>query len=480
MAGSNYFDAVIIGLDPAGLLAAGRLARQGSRVLVVGQGGSRDFYRLEEREVPASVGWLPPRGHSPWLDELLVELNLEDAVRPLGEPARPALQLITPRERLDLDSQDPQRETELRRAFGADAERLSGALQRIQALHRDFCAQLGEIDELPPAGLWSRFWLRRRQQARAVELPPADEFPFALRMLMWGNDFLSRLPAAGRSPGLEAHLAAAQLGGLRLVERIRMHLITALEKLGVDCREKAAVERMRFDGRRIAEIQLLSDRGRYPVGTALFNLPIGPCAKLLPLERRHRRFSSLAETVRPSQSIFGIDLILPRKALPLGLGALALVQAPEAPQGREGLLRVQLADFDEKSQRVRVNLSRLVPTLERARGNEYLGTVQKEMLSAAAWIIPFLADHPQVRSSPYWTSLAPAEDPASPWEIDSVIDTEHEIFPGGSVLPVRTVYPNVFFTGPEVLPGMGIGGAALAARQAARCVGEIAGRHPRP
>lgn len=475
MAGTKFFDVAVIGVDPAGLLAAGRLARKGCRVLVIGQGGGRDFYRLEEREVPASVGWLPPRGHSPWLDELLSELNLEDAVRPLGEPARPALQLITPAERLDLAAEEEAREAELRRAFASDGERLRGALQRLLVLDRDFRAALGEQEELPPASFWSRLLLRRRQKNHPAALPPAEEFPFALRMLLWGNDFLSRLPPAARTPGLEAHLAAAQLGGLRLVERLRTHLLTALEKLGVDCREKAVVEHIRFDGRRVCEIHLLSDSGQYPVGAVLFNLPIGACTKLLPLHRRHRRFASLAESVRPAQSIFGIDLVVPQHSLPLGLGSLALVVPPNSPEGREGLLRVQLSMFDAKANRVRVNLSRLVPTLERARGNEYLGTVQKQMLEAAAWLIPFLSEHQLARSSPYWTSLAPAEDPASPWEIDSVIETEHEIFPGGAVLPVRTMYKNVFFSGPEVLPGMGVGGAALAARQAARAVGETVG-----
>ncbi|MBW1809035.1 MAG: hypothetical protein JRJ87_12645, partial [Deltaproteobacteria bacterium] len=93
------------------------------------------------------------------------------------------------------------------------------------------------------------------------------------------------------------------------------------------------------------------------------------------------------------------------------------------------------------------------------------GPLQKKLLEAASWLIPFLNANLEVQSSPFWEGRSGDEPHPSPWSMHQIFETKQNVGLGCSILHAKTPYKNIFYCGPEAIPGLGIEGAAYAARQ---------------
>jgi hypothetical protein len=149
---------------------------------------------------------------------------------------------------------------------------------------------------------------------------------------------------------------------------------------------------------------------------------------------------------------------------------LFLVRKLDEPFEEDNLIRIQVQPYPERAERVVVTLSCIVPFRKRTLGRDYLGPLQKSMLDAADWLLPFLKKNLEGQSSPFWESRSGDMAHPSPWSIHPVFETEQEPVLGAGLISNRTPYKNMFYCGPEAVPGFGKEGAAFAALETAKLV----------
>jgi phytoene dehydrogenase-like protein len=476
MSRASFHDVIVVGTDRAALLAAGLLARQKYRVLLLGHGGLRTLADHDGQRVPALPCMLPPLGRAPLLDDLLRSLAVEDPVHPLGEGELVPLQVVTPAERLDL----PLEPVALARELGRGAaDQQEAFLRRVQQA-RDRQATLEALLEarpaLPPGGLGDRLRLSRWKRAL---VPPAEataEEPPLWRILTRATAFLGNLPAETSAPLAVERLVLDLLDGLRFVPDLSQRLLEALGRIGVELRPEAVVEEIGVEGGRLAWVRSAPGSELCRCRALVGGLPLGELLELVPLKQRRRGARLLADSTRPFESAFTVNLVVPAGALPVGLARhVLLVQDPGAPLEEDNLIRLQVLPFPGRKERVQICLACMTSYRRRGLGREHLGPLQKRMFQAAAGLLPFLEEHLEGLTSPFWGARQEDAGHPSPWLIQRTLETDQPVWLGLGVLPSRPAYANLWLAGPEVLPGLGLRGEAWAALQAAA---GIQRRHP--
>ena len=213
MTRASFHDVIVVGAEPEGLIAAGLLARQGYRVLWIGQAGTRHGYQHDRTWIPTFPPWLPPHGHAPLLDEALSQLGVEDPVHLIGNRPEPALQVVTPSWRLDLSAAEGRQARELERALPAEAKRAQAELETLRAQDLRLRAALGSCPEVPPQGLRARARLRRLASSLTTraEVPQSS----VARILQAASGFCCQLEDHARWPAVTAHLVQGMLSGMR-------------------------------------------------------------------------------------------------------------------------------------------------------------------------------------------------------------------------------------------------------------------------
>lgn len=469
---TSFYDVIVVGGAPAGLMTAGLLRRRKYRVLGIGQGMTGNRYLHEGTRIPATSCLLPPYGHAPSLDAVLKELGVEDPVHPLGKDSRTGLQIVTPTRRLTLAPEQERLQAEIERATPQDAETFARVLPALETADEAFKELLRQQPSLQQTSLRERS--RRKRALHALEnapVPPIDAWPFALRVLVAAASFQAGLGPAARSDHATVHLVLGMIGGMRLVPSLYDLLADALHRIGVDFHPKTVAEEIFFDGRTPGGVTTLREAETYKGASLVTSLPIRDALEMIPLRRRHKRFRLWAESVRPALSLFSLNLAVPDDALPLGMGRhLLLVRRPGEPLEEDNLIQVLCQPFPGRDATTLMTLGCLVPYRKHTLGREYLGPLHTSLLEAACWLVPFLQDHLQGQSSPFWASRAGDEGHPTPWSLHQVLESEQEVNLGTSLVPLQTPYRNLFHCGPASMPGLGIEGAAYAARQTADLV----------
>jgi phytoene dehydrogenase-like protein len=471
---SSFYDVIIFGNDPAGIMAGALLSRNNYRVLLIGQGSPGVSYSHDGVELPPFPTMLPPYGHAPILDQVLNTLGVEDPVHTLGSDDDAPLQLVTPEIRLDLSRDREILESELSRARIAYKSKILNIFDSLCADEEQYRQMLDRHPPIQPDSLKERSRLKRlMRSSQAVKTPELSGWPPLLRVLASASAFLSNLDQPVRSARSTGHLVLALLGGLRTVPTFVDTLLGAFKKSGGDLELKTVVEEVVIDGKNATGVRTLRKSNTYNCGALVANLPIGDVLELIPMRRRHRRFLLAANSVRPARSQFMVNLVLPRDGLPMGMKPhLLMIRSLDEPFEEDNLIRVQCLPFPARKHRVLVSFSCIVPYRKRSLGREFLGPLQKRILEAGAWLIPFLEKHLEGHSSPFWEARVGDEGHPSPWSIHQLYETEQEVSLGAAILPLRTPWRNMFYCGPESVPGLGQEGAAYAAYETTRLVTE--------
>ncbi len=466
MSRGSYHDVIVVGSGVAGLMTAGLLAKRGYRVLQVGQGDPGSIYSVQGALLPALPTVLPPFGHAPVLDRVLHELGVEDPVHLLGS-GDPPLQLVTPRQRIDLVPDRSGLEAELERSFPTEKKAALELIDGLRSLGDRFRSEILTRPLLPPDGWREQVKTSRADERLAHEtLPPLSAWPLPLRILAAGAGFHSWLHEDPGTMFVSGHFVQALLGGPRTVWNFEELVSKAIEKSGCAVEKKTVVQQILTEGRQATGVKTLRGEKTYTCGALLAGLPIGRCLELFPLDGRHKRLMGAANSVRQHGSIFMVNLMLPTECLPVGMGKhLLMVRRPDE-QLREGnLILLHRFDLPDKPGKSMLSLSCRVAYKKRSLGREYLGPLHKEMIEAATWLVPFLDQFLQSQSSPFWEGRADDEPHPDPWSLRPIFECNCEVSLGCAVLPGKTPYKNIFYCGPETIPGLGVEGAAKTAVQ---------------
>ena len=463
MARVSFHDVIVVGHEPGGLLAAGLLRRQGYRILLAGKEIS-ESYLHEELSLPTMLTWLPPHGHAPILDELLSQLAVEDPVHRLGGKEGIGLQLITPVQRVDVSADPNQMDNELRRAAPEERSSFMEAVGTLQTNDALFQEVLSTHPPLPPDSLMERARFRRmtKRLSDCVQLDP-KRLPPLFKLLVAATAFISGIAADTRIESVTSHLILGLLKGMRHVPDFDSRVRAVLRKLGVDIENSIEIKELRLTGKEITGIAVDGTANTYNCGSLLANLRFDKLTQLIPASDLSRRLRQLAASVRTSLYIFSFNLVLPEEMLPLGFGHQSiLVRRPDQALTEDNLIRVLRLPIPTLRNQTCLNFSCLAPSTRITDESNYVASLQERLLSAARWLIPFL-DQKQIKYS------SPQEHAYLP---HAVTASRHAVTLGMALIAPQPAFTNLIFCGPEAIPGLGIEGAAYAAKQAVRTIGE--------
>ncbi len=478
----HVYDAIVLGSQLGGVLAAALLAKRGYSVLLVEHDGTGPGYEHDGYVLPYAPFITPAFKTMPAAEEAFTELGLTTTLQRAQQPHQPELQMVLPRHRVDLHSDPNLRRAELFREFGDESGALLQALNGLSTQHQSTDDFFKEGPPLPPDGLMERWNLRKRvSQHPGLSAPPRLTGKDAPTQLLRGLlPFLIHMeapdsPLACTRPLSQALQAPYRYPGGR--EGLRELLFHRLGELGADLltRENTdtyVVEELHFDGSRYSGVKLLRSETLYRSSCLVSATDAGALRRLITDRKRHRGLSEHLDQSTLKSFLFTVNWVVPESVLPRGMGELLLVDTQDAEVGTL-LLQVNPARTVEgeadPSLRV-VCAAGFVPANVRDLGEEHLQGVAERMEGHLEALMPFTRDKRVLRSAPYLDAGAVRGSRLMPHP-HYTFETEPVL--GVTGLPQHTPAKNLLLAGREVLPGLGLEGEFLAGIRAARLVQEM-------
>jgi hypothetical protein len=473
------YDVCVIGAQLAGVAAGALLARRGYRVLHVDPDGSGTGYEHGGWRIPWGPAIVPALRQLPAAEAILVELGLATDAARLLEPARPALQLLLPRHRLDLPASRGERTAELRREWPGDAARLDAALSATRAAFDAEQPFLASFPPLPPRGLAERWRLHRGLRLSPsgggrAPAPLADlgEHPLAAALrAAW--PFLSFLDGPPSPLGLARTLGGALQGTLRtfggeaaIAALLRRRIAESRGELLGGEGEPTPVSGLEIEGGKATTLKVKGGEARYAARAFLF---AGEVSSLGSLTGKAERLERWLEPATPSGRLVSFAWVLRGDALPAPLGDLALAMGSD---GAAILLQAFPAHRAGPRGQEASPMERILVAATPQGGGETPGQAIGRLRRTVAEHVPFLDRATVLESDPGDRPGARAFHPLLAVRPDRVLGV------GG----VTTVSPvgNLFLAGREVVPGLGAEGQFHAAWRAAAAVERHLGAKARP
>ena len=476
--GRHAYDVAVVGGQLSGAIAATLLARRGMKVLYVEHDGTGSGYQHEGWLLPYAPCVFPAFKSIAALEETLEELGLNtEAHRTLKVPA-PNLQLLMGAARVDLVPDAARRAKELQRALGEAGAAFDAALKATVGIAPDQEAFFKADPPLPPQGMWQKWQTDRlagKHPALGAEIALAKDGPQGLvralvRFLHWSQS--DELLAASRP--LSQALAALNVWPNGR-EGLRDFFLDRLAALGGDVLAHDAtsvVESIAFEGSAAIGIKLLKRDTLYRADVIVGATDGAALRRLLPEKKKHRALSEVLETPVAKRLLFAQNVVLPERALPRGLGEVALLETVD-PELSPMLLQVTHArkagaEKPEPEMRV-ISAATFVDATTRELGEEHLRALGARLLGELDRVMPFSLGKAALTSCPYLDSSGVRGSRLSPHPL---LGFDGPQFLGVTGLPAQLPGKGFFLASREVLPGLGLEGEVLAARRVAKLVQE--------
>jgi phytoene dehydrogenase-like protein len=488
----RVYDVCVVGSQLGGVVAGALLARRGYRVLHVDHDGVGAHYEDGGYLLPYAPAMIPSPRAFPAADAALAELGLTSDLGRALEPCTPDLQILLPRNRVDLPRDPAGRAAELRREWPGDAERLEAGFAGLQKLFDAATPFLKLMPPLPPAGLLERRKVRRALRfASSVpgvgEVRPDQATPFEgmrdhplVRALAASVRFLGYLEGEASPLGLTRLLGATMRGVYRLPggmaelrEILRRKIAESRGELLGGESGPAIASAMEIDGRKIAAVRLAGDSNSY-VARAFVVATDAPAVRRLLSASGAAKVVALLDKIRPSREMLTVNLVVRTAALPPALGQTAI--AVRDPLGTEledvVLLQVLPARRGAKKGSVEtvpdervVSAGAFIPADSRDGGAPRIAELAARVRLAVAEAIPFFERHLIKESVP--ALAAPTEGRGSRLLSHPLYEVALPQTMRVTGLPSHPPLKNLVFAGREVVPGLGLEGEFHAGVQAA-------------
>jgi phytoene dehydrogenase-like protein len=493
----RIYDVCIVGSQLGGAVAGALLARRGYRVLHVDHDGTGGSYEDGSYLLPWAPAIFPSFRHVPAAEAALGELGFTADLGRALEPSTPPLQLLLPRNRLDLLPDPARRTAELRREFRGDADRLEAALAQTVRQFDGATPFLKALPPFPPDGFGERRALKKAIELAATApgggvdldadpIAAAGDHP-VLRALRFAQRTLGHLDGPPPPLATARLLGGALRGTFRLAsgyeglrDVLRRRIAEARgELLGAEG-PPAIAEGFDVDGSRIDAVRLQGSSNAY-VARAFILATDAPSARRLLPEALWRKVPEL-EKIRATRQLLAVNLVVKAAALPPALGDSVVAFARE--DGGDGLedailLQVLPARRDTK----KGTAGELVPD-ERvvcaagfvsadARGEAVLAGHARQVRDVLADLIPFFERHLVRESVP--VLAGPADRRGSRLASHPLYEVGLDQALGVTGLAPRAL-KNLVFAGREVVPGLGVEGEFHAGVQAAAAAQALLGR----
>ncbi|NRD59020.1 desaturase [Corallococcus exiguus] len=481
----HVYDVIVLGSQVGGALAAALLAKRNHRVLLVEHDGMGPGYEHDGFVLPYAPFVAPPLKAMPAVDEALNELGLSTAIGRALRPHAPELQLVLPRNRVDLVGDAARRRTELTREFGEAGEGIQGALAGSAAQHESTDAFFKAGPQLPPDGFFEGWKLKGQiKDHPALDATPrlAGEDP-ALSLVRGLLPFLVHLEKPGaplaQTRALSQVLTAPSTypGGMDALRDMLTRRLTELggDVLGRDNPAGFIVEELAFDGSKFSGVKLVRSDTLYRASCLVTATDSGALRRLVTDKKHNRGLLEHLDQSNIKSLLFSVNWVVPEAALPRGMGELVLVDTQDPELGpllvQQHPARMAAASGHKDVEGVRVVCAgAFVPASAREEGEEHLQALAKRIDEHLDRLMPFTKQHRALRSVPYLDAGGVRGSRLMPHPLYSF---ETEAFLGVTGLKQRTPAKNVILAGREVLPGLGLEGELLAGMRAAKLVQDM-------
>lgn len=450
--GRHVYDVIVIGGQLAGILTTALLAKRGLQVLHVPHDGLSAPYAHKGVKLPHAPFILPPIKAVPALDEVLHELGLSALVSRATQLV--PLQLLEDERWYELSHDEKRRGPELARVFGSAAEEFDELLRKAQMAADASDSFFQHKPDFPPEGLVNQ-WKFKRQLKHFPGLELASPLPndALVRKLM---PFLTSLETPARlsvtrALGRALHGPAVYPGGR---EGLWQAVAERARELGADVlASDEAIERLVMESATIGIRLQKSDvvyRGAFLV--AAVDLQV--LTQLIPEKARQKA----PHLEAASTALFTVNWVVSERALPRGLGVLALLDAPSV---HGGALLIQVSPTEQTEQRT-VSISLPVPTKIRTAGEPAIRELMKHIESSLTRVMPHTRQHVVLESTPWLDAPHMLGEPAPLFKLGETA------WLNVAGLNTSSPWKRMVFANQQVLPGLGLEGEVLAAHRAVK------------
>ncbi len=457
--GRHVYDVIVLGGQIGGILTTALLAKRGLHVLHVPHDGLGTRYAHGELKLPHAPFLLPPIKLIPSLDGALQELGLSNVINKSVHVV--PLQLLEQERWFELNHDEKRRGPELARVFGNEAETFDELMRRAQLAADSSDSFFQTRPEFPPASMWAR-WKFKRLLANFPGL--GVDSPLASDALVRKLSFfvapvehpgpLTRARTLGRVLAGPAIYSGGREGFWQvLAERARE---LGADVLGAD----ESVERLVLESRTVA-VRLTKTDTLYRGVFLVAGMDLETLTPLMP-EKTHSAVAKMLPTVSAQKSLFTLNLVLAERALPRGLGALALVDAPTM---ENGVMLIQISAA-RGAQRV-VSVSVVAPLALKAAGEPAVRALISQIHAELARVMPFTKSHIALESTPWLDAPSAPRAEAAPL-FPSPPDGWLRI----TGVSIQSPWKRVLLASRQVFPGLGLEGEVLAARMVVKVVEE--------
>lgn len=485
---TSHYDVVILGTNLEPLLCGALLAREGLRVLVLGQGVSEPAYALDDVEIEP-FGLVITGMQSPIIQRTLEELALKQDVRQRLPNRDVAFQLLLPEHRIDV-YREP--ETWLREL---DRE-IPGVSRQAADITRTLGEVRSEIDLVMGRGLiWPPETFFERQQFAWTT--SGQRYDRTGRGWPSWKQLAVRHPLRIGFEGVLPHLSGLLAGQHADVTRARLHahvlegvaepaggwswfreaLFARIRSWGGDVRPKDRVVSVRRRSRASHVLVLARTSEEIGCSHIAHGTPIGELAELLP---GRAPLGSIFERVgEPRARAYrcSVHFLVDEQAVPEGLQPVALLGGRGSSPEGAFLLRSQRVE----NGRILLTAVKLIEEHLVDTGSSPLRFVRAEASAALRSVVPFLDDHLIWTDSPH-DGLPPqarrgSTEPvcSDPWTrgphtMKAIYEYPTRRAMGICALPSRMPIRGVFLCNDQVSPGLGFEGAFLTATSVAKII----------
>ena len=458
--GRHVYDVIVVGGQLGGILSTALFARRGIQVLHVPHDGLSEPYVHGDARLPHAPFLMPPIKSVPAFDAVLHELGLFPAISRATQAV--PLQLLEQDRWFELSHDEKRRGPELARVFGAEAEGYDELMRKAQSAGDASDSFFQSHPEFPPEGFFGR-WKFKRSLSRfpglGMETPlPSDSLVRKLSPFIASvesHDVLSRSRTLGRALAGPVIFPGGREGLWQVIaERAR--------ELGADVLAgDEAVERLVQESTTIG-VRLTKGDTTYRAGYLVAASDLDVLTRLMP-EKVRKASAKLLPSVSAQKALLTVNLVVPEKALPRGLGSLALVDAPTI---EGGALLLQVGPATQADHRV-LTISLPAAVGLRAGGEPAIKALIAQVHVALARVMPFTRAQVTLESTPW---IDAPQIVAGRAEVAPLFRLGPEAWLGVAGLTTSSPWKRIMMAGRQVLPGLGFEGEVLAAQRAVKVV----------
>lgn len=503
---TEHFDALVLGSQPGGLVAAALMAQQGLRICVVGiEDRDPHAYHAHGFELPFLPTLLPDLGHASPIAEIHRKLRLETKVRRELIFNDVPFQTVLPKQRLDICVDPEGTIAELSREF----PELGGAIQaffdRLFGLDDTISSLLADPSLVPNQGFWNSIlsWKKRRAWAHLAAPLQTEELMAGIpidhpirNILLAPLIFFGHLDTHTPSLLHATRLLARYLRGVQVFEDpiggLDRLLVRAAIDAGAQIYRGVDVASIDVNRQRILGIHLQNPNRHLTAKHMILTSYATQHPILHPLThkerfwRKARKSGSKTKPETSQRALIGLNLLVQRKVLPAGMGSTVLALNGRAhPRdahdadlplllGVYPAVREQTANLARTQRVADSELAVLSVAIPHTGGHasENSQTLIRRVCAQLERFIPFLTEHtvaisPDIssKSSQEKTKKSGEAQQKSPWIHAQAL---HPLYAGKAakhfgigMMPIQGPLKNTWRAGHEVLPGLGIEGQYL-------------------